>query len=267
MDSQVIGIKDEVAGEVPIAIIKADENQQQHVSAVRQTVVRSLGKNYALERVVLVKDLGLDDWPTTTSGKVQKTKLRDLMADYMASNDHKKAALGASDMAATIKDTWNAVTDVPVQEIKEDTSINELADSLTISRLASQLQEALAQNVSLQDLLDNPTLGEQAKLMESRKYNPLADLNVDRAGPPTIDDMIHTNECEDRALKTKEVCETALEKLGLSWSEDVKDVLPVYDWGKLAIFGKKCYSVSSHMYSVSEHTPQHLLVPANTSHP
>lgn len=217
---------------MPLAIIKADDNQQQHLSAVRQTVIRKLGKNYALGDVVLLKDLGLDDWPKTTSGKVRKTELRDLVDNRIASTDHKDDRSNATDVAAIIKDTWNALTGVPVQEIEDGTSVNELADSLTISRLATQLQKAVGQTVSLQDLLENPTLGEQVKMLQSRKENPLSDLITTRASPPTANDMIHTHGQEDRASKTKELCEPALQKLGLSWSEDVKDVLPVYDWAR-----------------------------------
>ena len=79
----MIGIPDEVAGEVPVAVIKASQNAAASPTDVQKCVLDRLGRAYALEKVLPLEDLGMDDWPKTTSGKILKTDLRKMALGYM----------------------------------------------------------------------------------------------------------------------------------------------------------------------------------------
>ncbi|OAP57137.1 hypothetical protein AYL99_07874 [Fonsecaea erecta] len=76
IDSQVIGIPDEVAGEVPVAVIKYAGRDRDVAIGIQKCVLDKMGPSYAIERVVNLCDLGLEDWPKTSSGKVLKRELR-----------------------------------------------------------------------------------------------------------------------------------------------------------------------------------------------
>ncbi|KAK4942016.1 putative NRPS-like protein biosynthetic cluster [Elasticomyces elasticus] len=76
IDSQVVGIPDEVAGEVPVAIIKHPKDDKEAVTRVQRCVLDAMGPAYALERVLSLEELRLEDWPKTTSGKVLKRELQ-----------------------------------------------------------------------------------------------------------------------------------------------------------------------------------------------
>ncbi|OAL18049.1 hypothetical protein AYO22_11065 [Fonsecaea multimorphosa] len=76
IDSQVIGIPDEVAGEVPIAVIKYAGGDQDIAIKIQRCVLDKMGPAYAIEQVVNLHALGLEDWPKTSSGKVLKRELR-----------------------------------------------------------------------------------------------------------------------------------------------------------------------------------------------
>ncbi|KIW77574.1 hypothetical protein Z517_10020 [Fonsecaea pedrosoi CBS 271.37] len=89
IDSQVIGIPDEVAGEVPIAVIKYSGGDNGVAIKIQRCVLERMGPPYALERVVNLADLGLEDWPKTSSGKVLKRELRLLIEKLLPSTDSK----------------------------------------------------------------------------------------------------------------------------------------------------------------------------------
>ncbi|KIW22576.1 uncharacterized protein PV07_10860 [Cladophialophora immunda] len=85
IDSQVIGIPDEVAGEVPIAVIKYAGGDTNVAIKIQRCVLEKMGPAYAIERVINLYDLGLEDWPKTSSGKVLKRDLRLMVENLLAS--------------------------------------------------------------------------------------------------------------------------------------------------------------------------------------
>ncbi len=85
--AQVIGIPDEVAGEVPIAIVKTPAGDKASLVNVQRCVLDRLGRSYALERVLRLQDLGVEEWPKTTSGKVLKRELQIMTRDLIKRED------------------------------------------------------------------------------------------------------------------------------------------------------------------------------------
>jgi hypothetical protein len=75
----VIGIPDEEAGEVPVAILKHSPDDRDVSTRVKQGILETMGPAYSLDRVLTLCELGLDDWPKTTSGKVLKRDLQVLV--------------------------------------------------------------------------------------------------------------------------------------------------------------------------------------------
>ncbi|KAL8884877.1 MAG: hypothetical protein Q9215_007165 [Flavoplaca cf. flavocitrina] len=73
---QVVGIPDGLDGEVPALIVSVPEGLKPDTQHIKEAVVGSLGLEYAPEVIVGLKELGLQNFPTTTSGKVKKDDLR-----------------------------------------------------------------------------------------------------------------------------------------------------------------------------------------------
>jgi acyl-CoA synthetase (AMP-forming)/AMP-acid ligase II len=79
LTAEIVALPDEIVGEIPIAIVKKKKGQQVDVFQVRELLAKELGAGWVPEEIVDVESLGIDDYPRTTSGKVQKNKLREIL--------------------------------------------------------------------------------------------------------------------------------------------------------------------------------------------
>ncbi|CAG8975463.1 hypothetical protein HYALB_00004779 [Hymenoscyphus albidus] len=206
--AEVIGVPDELAGEVPVAIVKGNAGQTHVLSLVRGKLIEKLGHLFALEDIVSVESLGLEDFPRTFSGKTKKNVLRRRRLRFS------KTHLGVSR-----------------SNLHPQKNIHEFADSLTLTRFSGILRRTTGHSLSLQDLLDNPTIEQQVRVLSSRKIGQdniiYSQMVVKHAGPPTSDDMVHAMGDESILKKTKALSEEILKPRGLSW-DDVEDVIPMH---------------------------------------
>ena len=69
--SQVVGVPDEVAGEVPVAVIKIANGDSVSKALLHDRIIKEIGPAFALEGIIDLADLALDNWPTTATGKVR----------------------------------------------------------------------------------------------------------------------------------------------------------------------------------------------------
>lgn len=73
-------------GQVPVAVIKIHSNIED-IPKLKATLcelpLRNLGASYALACVFTLDDLGMADFPMTTSGKIRKSELKDIVAQRM----------------------------------------------------------------------------------------------------------------------------------------------------------------------------------------
>ncbi|KAK5651692.1 hypothetical protein OQA88_11758 [Cercophora sp. LCS_1] len=71
--AQVVGVPDDLAGQVAVAVVKLPEGVDKGDVLVK---ARELGPMYALDGVYTLEELGLDGFPVTSLGKVKKEVLR-----------------------------------------------------------------------------------------------------------------------------------------------------------------------------------------------
>jgi len=64
-----------------VAVIKHPKDDKKAATKVQRCVLDAMGPAYALERVLSLEELGLEDWPKTTSGKVLKRELQVYVKD------------------------------------------------------------------------------------------------------------------------------------------------------------------------------------------
>ncbi|KUJ19522.1 acetyl-CoA synthetase-like protein [Mollisia scopiformis] len=224
--TEVVGVPDEIAGEIPIAVMSKKKGQEVDVSKVRQTLIKELGAAWVPEEIIDIKTLGIDDFPRTATGKVIKTKLQKMVIENRESQVNVYAG---TDLLDTLTRVWTKLLGVSPGTLTPQTSIHDWADSLIQARFSAVLMRETGLLIQLQNLIDHPSIEGQAKLLSARGGSgaqSISDMKPDRDGPPGIHDMVHTSGDEARYKKTQDLAIETLKPLGLGW-EDVEDVIPM----------------------------------------
>ncbi|KAK3332214.1 hypothetical protein B0T19DRAFT_398001 [Cercophora scortea] len=228
---QIVGATDEdgLAGEVVVAVTRSRVDSDMMV-AVRDAVVRHMGAACAPEFSVSLDDLGLDDFPRTAVGKVQKHKLADL-----------------SDTLDQLTRIWSEAVGISSYDLSKllhpDTQVAELpVDSIAVMRVRDRLAKALGgRTLSLAEIGQGGTIRELAVLLDKKppEQNENTELEVaytaaQNEGPPEVDDMVHLIEEPSLFQPTKDLVTEVIKDFGLSWEKDVRDVMPMTDFNRLS---------------------------------
>jgi aryl carrier-like protein len=225
---------DEIAGEVPVAIYKSDG--QVPIRAMQDVVLKSLGSRYVPDEFVRIADLGLDDWPKTLSGKVQKTNLAALVREYREARHSPEAdGIGLS-LELTVLRIWSSLLGLPPEQIDKKSPLQLFADSISIMRFRDKFKKETGRTLTLEDMVSHNTIGAQIKLLADQRPTPTRTRPVfrpERSGPPSVADMTHTHGDVVHADNTQSLVEEVIEPLGLSWENDVEDVMPAYDLARV----------------------------------
>ncbi|KAF5024213.1 hypothetical protein F66182_3727 [Fusarium sp. NRRL 66182] len=160
----VVGVPDDLAGQVPVAVVAMPEGMTKAQVSKEST---SVDRRYALDSVYTLEELGLDRFPLTALGKVKKQELKTLVLELRQA-DSSKLSNGAS--------TWPFVDNLlAIWEQMSGTrpsvteSFKYLADSITLLRYCDNVLRACGQRLYLQDFTEHDTVEKQARLLLSRK--------------------------------------------------------------------------------------------------
>lgn len=82
LNPQIVRAPDDVAGEVPVVVVSQEANGNM-VNKIKDTVSAQLGDLYVPADVISIQALGQEEYPKTMAGKVQKTKLEDLVKSFL----------------------------------------------------------------------------------------------------------------------------------------------------------------------------------------
>lgn len=232
VQAEVVGFPDDIAGEVPVAVVKTGSGSAENLprSEIKQALIRRYGAASAIETIVDVKDLGVDDYPKTVSGKVQKNALRGLLVKRLEpAHQTEGAGSGDGDTLALLLKLWARLLGVEVERLSPETLVTEWADSLVLARFPGALKRDLKMSIDLQEVMDHPNIGAQAELLESRTVTTSGydDLLKTRDGPPLERDLPFVKSLQ----QFQDACETIISQLGLDWA-DVEQVTPLYSFQK-----------------------------------
>ena len=219
-----------MAGELPVAIVQLNQKAASlPMEAMREVVIQDLGQIHAPALYLQIQALGLETFPTTTSGKVRKSDLKKHVAEYLQAErlqEDQKNKIEEDGLAHI----FASILGQSPGSLLWDKPLEEQADSINLLRLVAHIKRDLAKDVTLRDVLGAGTLQALAKRLEkvgmvSKAVN--TSLERVRDVPPTLYDMVHTHGDESRACKTREVTAEVLQSMGMSWDQDVEDVFPV----------------------------------------
>ncbi|KAI7217848.1 acetyl-CoA synthetase-like protein [Hortaea werneckii] len=228
--AEVIGIPDEMAGEVPIAIITTKPGENVNASELKNDTTKDLGSAFSPKMVLhLQNDLKMDDFPKTASGKVRKVELRGTVREYVK----KLETSGVDKSAPTVESLiqiWQRISGTDT--LDGDTIIDSFADSLMMMQLSGTVKKQLGRDITVENFKRCETLQDQANLIDATPdlaSKIAAAQKPQRQGPPSLDDIPHLKGDSFAYDSTKALVSSTMSKVGLRWN-DVEDVMPLPDW-------------------------------------
>lgn len=201
-----------------------------------------LGAAFIPEKFYNLEELGLKDYPRTSSGKVRKMELKALVQKHEdmleERDDFNDVASGSCTLEDKLTSLWHKTIGVDVKTLNPDTSITEFADSLTIMRFRNRIKRDLGLEITTEQLLGAGTIKKQAAILSSKSNSPTAtwSLGIQREGPPGSDDVAIALGNPDIAAEIRKRVTETIASYGFTWEDDVEDVLPSWDLG-YEVFG------------------------------
>lgn len=164
---------DEIAGQVPVAIVKSLEGRSKHEIKEKSN---ELGRRYALDAVYSLNELGLQSFPMTSIGKIKKEALRQTVSKIRKMTQQPRAPEIKNEqngfqprtvsLADRLLDIWQKL--VGTRPSKSD-SVMYFADSITLLRYCENVLRSCGGRLYLQDFVENDTVEKQAQLLEVRE--------------------------------------------------------------------------------------------------
>ena len=199
---------------------------------MKKHVRSELGLASVPVRIFTLQELGISALPLTTSGKVRKTDLRQIVQNHMGKNQSVSQTLTVQrhgDPEAKVKRIWSRLLGLTEDEVPLDTPIKFLADSIIVLQFRSIMKKEFGLDVSL-DSRDETTIRSQSSRINMIEHDVQHVINSSRRdGPPAVEDMVHLLGEENELARTIQAAEPVLQAMNLDWNRDVEDVFPVPD--------------------------------------
>ncbi|KPM37911.1 hypothetical protein AK830_g8655, partial [Neonectria ditissima] len=161
--AHVVGVPDDFAGQVPVAVAILPEG-----TTKAQLIEKSRASDprHALDAVYTLGDLGLDKFPVTSLGKVKKETLRQKLANLRQPEPPTPETQPAQKYTEKLLRIWEKLSGV--RPAASD-SVTFLADSITLLRYCDGVLRACGQRLYLQDFAEHDTVEKQAQLLLARE--------------------------------------------------------------------------------------------------
>ncbi|CAG7932158.1 unnamed protein product [Penicillium olsonii] len=234
---QIVGQPDPISGEVPIGVIASGPDFSETAAEIYRCIRADMGLMWAPHEVIHLAQLGLEDWPRTSMGKVNRNTLRKLVhkryedsLEASGGNGGQSGAMtGDGHIRQQILRAWASALALDEEQLPLDISISKFADSLSVAQVRGHLRRTVPGlgNISVRDVSGNNTLSEQIDLVVQawRREGHNSPEESDHEGPPTADEMLHTIGQPDLFTPTKTLVMEVIEQQGFRW-DDVASVFP-----------------------------------------
>ncbi|KAL8804138.1 MAG: hypothetical protein Q9182_002772 [Xanthomendoza sp. 2 TL-2023] len=223
--SQVIGIPNEIAGEVPVAIVTKGPQAALSYYQIQHKISQELGKVFSPHYIFdLHDDLRLSDYPRTTSGKIKKRHLKSIVLEHMArANSGERNGGHVYSTIDSVIRIWARVSGRTANDISPEECADTFADSIMMMQFCNTVGKDLSKSLAVEDLRD-VTISKQAQIIDARPIITRPSARASNTGPPEPGDMIHVHG-DEAAKQCQQQIEDMLRPHGLEW-DDVEDVIP-----------------------------------------
>jgi acyl-CoA synthetase (AMP-forming)/AMP-acid ligase II len=235
LEPQVVAEDDAIAGEVPVVVTRGPAPYGME-DMMHETIREHLGVRYLPRAYISLDSLGLNDFPRAASGKIQKAKLRSLVADFIQSESS-----GSGDeqepsgqLSRDVVAVWSRLLGIQASQLDINMPISQTADSILMLSARAKIKSETGLSVSLEQWLAAPTIADQIKALgtpaaEAKLKDPENVPEEVRSGPPSTGDMVHLGGDASAFNATKEAVEKTIADQGFAW-EDVADIFPCTDF-------------------------------------
>ena len=227
-DVQAVALADGVGEDIPVVIRR---NRQGAADAkIREAIVKAIGPNWANMRFVELKDLGLDTFPMTESGKILK---RSLIASISALDERNNAAAESADenaVTTSILRAYSRASSIPTSDLDTHSPITSFTDSISLMRVRRYLAKS-GYPLTLSDMLKHTTISEQAQYLQRKglqksEANGVVKANVSAL---SMDDLAITAGGEEKSKALLGAVSEVLGPKGFSL-DDVRSIIPAQDY-------------------------------------
>lgn len=211
---------------------------QKSAREFQKVVLDHMGAAFVPDEVITLAQLGLTEFPTTVSGKVQKSRLVELVRSF---RNHRDSCHSASATEGSMKDillrAYYKSSGTPVENIDVEAPVSDFADSVSFMRVRSFLRKELGYTMTVQDMVDNPTIASQVPLLQKQsiRENGIAHGELKPSGPPSLHEMSIMFGGFRQAEKMRNIISDTLQIQGFSWTSDVASIVPVHDFMKVLL--------------------------------
>jgi len=241
VESHVVAATDSIAGEVPVAIVRRFPLGKKPYMSLQREVRTSMGMLYVPDEIMTLQDLGLDDFPRTMSGKVQKSTLRNLVAAFRKhrSPDAAEPERLSNSVEETVLHVWWRATGVAPDSLDKEAPTSNFADSITIMRVRDMYRKELGLTLSTREMANHQSLREQITTLQSKSRSSVRKdsgfLSSLVASSPTLEDIQLVVGAENDAVSFKEAASSALARYDFDFDQDVDTVVQSSDFTDVLI--------------------------------
>lgn len=177
LDPQIVRSPDEIAGEVPIAIVNQNINEDT-ARRLQDAVQAKMGTMYAPVEVLSLQSLGLNDYPRTMVGKVQKSKLENVVKkcrEERVSQPH-NSLYTRTLLELRLKKAWaQRLGFSNASLIDVNASLAAFASDLMLESLQRKVWHDVASHVPFSDWVAADSIAEQAQLIDNTQHDQSTD--------------------------------------------------------------------------------------------
>ena len=192
-----------------------------------------MGPAYVPDEVLTLQELKLADFPKTVSGKIQKSRLAELVREYRSQRDmHADMTTSKKSIHDIIVKAFYKSTGIPVQDLDLQAPITNFADSISFMRVRDSLRKELGSTLTIAEMVECPNIASQIELLHRRNIQEQKSEQyaIRNSGSPSLDEMSIAFGGLGQAKKMRDQISIAVESKGFSWSDDVASVIPAYDY-------------------------------------
>lgn len=186
-----------------------------------------------------LEDLGIQAFPSTTSGKIRKQDLRQMVLAHLTKQRQQQNVEMPQSLTVTDPHTRSAESTLlqilstligqREQSIPREKPIHTMTDSINILRFQAAIWQRLNKNVTISDILRAENIKDVADLVTLRPGSQnIVEYAPKRTGPPQTNNVVHVQGEESLLWHTRRGIEPILSKLNFTWSE-VEDIFPIPD--------------------------------------
>lgn len=240
VEAQVVAAKDNIAGEVPVAIVRRLPICDDPAGMLSTSVRASMGMLHVPDEILTLEALGLDDFPRTMSGKVQKATLRNLVAAFRKHRgtdiillDHKIRSV-----EETVLHVWWRATGISPANLDTEAPTANFADSITLMRVRDMYRKELGVTLSGHEMIDHSNLKSQISALEGKSGHSRRDSGTQLADTTqslSLEDIQLVVGAENDAASFKEMAASTLQNYGFDFEQDVDAVIQASDFTNILI--------------------------------